>query len=359
MKTRNSGIEFLKIIGILMIILSHLSVNRIYFSSNLTDIEYYFYNLFSFLGHVGNFFFIIPSIYFLFDKNTINKEKIKHIITDTFLISIIFIFVAIIDDKTERLDSIEFLRQFLPVYTSTYWFISTYIVILIISPLLNKMINSFSKRVHLIVSLSLFFLTTIITTKYNVIGYNKTLDWICIYIIYSYIKKYGINFEENIKINLAILFVGWFELITLVLFLVKTSPFDYNVPAGDNFYQLNTVHNFLIGVSSFNLLKKIKINSKFINTISSQTLLVYLLHDNMIFYRLYRNELHSTLFSLIHNELLSTLTFTFILFFASTIIGIIYKRYISKYIYKISDKVFDTVKHIFLHIANFVEKLIN
>lgn len=359
MKIRNSGIELLKIIGILLIILSHLSVNRIYYDSNLTDSEYFFYNLFSFLGHVGNFFFIIPSIYFLLEKDTVNKEKIKHIITDTFLISISFVFVAIIDDKVENLDSLEFLRQFLPVYTNTYWFVSTYIVILIISPLLNKMINSFSKRTHLIVSLSLFFLTTIITTEYNAIKYNSVLDWVCIYIIYSYIKKYGINFEENIKINLIILFIGWFEVIALILFLTKTSVYSYNIPVGIEFYQLNTVHNFLIGISSFNLFKKIKINSKIINLISSQTLFVYLLHENTIFYKFYRNELHSTLFSLIHNELLSTIAFAFILFFTCTVIGIIYKRYISKYIYKISDKVFDTVKHIFLHIADFVEKLIN
>lgn len=103
-KKRNSSIEVLKILGLILIVLSHAvpfygdSTNISYINLNLAtkNIEEFIFIIFRNLGQIGNIIFIMCSSYFLIDSKKVNIKKIVQIILDCFIISIIYLLIYLL-----------------------------------------------------------------------------------------------------------------------------------------------------------------------------------------------------------------------------------------------------------------------
>lgn len=89
-KQRNSSIELLKIIALFFIVLCHsLPLYKLEGNIELTgylnlrqgtsNVQQLLLIIFSHLGQIGNALFIVPSAYFLLDKNEVKKIKLYNI----------------------------------------------------------------------------------------------------------------------------------------------------------------------------------------------------------------------------------------------------------------------------------------
>lgn len=154
---RNSSIELLKIIAIIIIIISHsvpfgaYENYTSYLNLNVStvSIQNLILSIFRHFGSLGNCIFIVCSCYFLIDSEKIKPKKIIKLIVDTTIISIlIMIFFKFVLNIDGGFSLASIVKMILPVLFSSYWFITAYIIVYAITPLLNNGIRSLDKKTH-------------------------------------------------------------------------------------------------------------------------------------------------------------------------------------------------------------------
>ena len=98
-KQRNSNIELLKIIAMIMIVFSHgmpdgdteMIRSAINLGTATTNVQYFVIGLIHNMGQIGNDIFIVCSAWFLLDSNATKVKKIASMIGDCFAISVIMV----------------------------------------------------------------------------------------------------------------------------------------------------------------------------------------------------------------------------------------------------------------------------
>jgi len=363
-KKRNSSIELLKVIAIILIILSHCAqsvekVQNVNFISSIAsnNTTFIILNILMCCGQIGNIIFIICSAYFLMDSNITKKEKVLNMILDTFTISMLwlipFIFLNI-DVSTNDL-----LVQFAPITYQNNWFIGCYILLYLIHPFLNIIIHKCSQKQLLRICLTMFVLYSCIqfflSWKYY---FNELIGFIYIYFIVSYVKLYMKKFTVNRKINVILLISAILLHLLLILFInnlgLKFLFLSTKVLYWNN---LASPLYIILGITLFNLFNNINYYNKFINYISQLSLLIYLIHENMMFRTYIRPLFYSYSLKFCNNILLLVFALTIALFVMSIIIAAIYKKTIQKLIYKISNRMFKSIKYICITIENYIIKI--
>ena len=351
-KERNSGIELTKVIAIFLIILSHVVETLIAgsdviplirgydFSFSSGGIRHVIIMLCSYAGLLGNAIFLWASSYFLVDDNKVKKDKVFTMILNNFIIYFIFLVITLLlgyDLSNKRIHTYLF-----PTIYGLNWFVTAYIMLYLIHPLLNMIINNINKRLHLCICMFLIIIYSIIPFfEKNLLYTTRLTDLITIYFITAFVKKYLNKFEDNKKLNITIL------ITSIILFILQGFVLNF---LGNHFnyyhnkvltgsYTTNLI-NILIAMSMFNVFKKFKFKSNIINYISSLSLLIYIIHENHFNIFVYRPIIWNHIYKLFTYKYIVTeiLLFGICLFIGSTLLGSIYKETIGKLIDKLSNK---------------------
>jgi len=106
-KERNSSVELLKILAIIIIVINHvtMSINRvpeigINVGTASDDISNVLLTIFRHFGAVGNAIFMVCSSWFLIDNNTVNGKKVSRLIVEVWVISIAILGVFLLAGQT-------------------------------------------------------------------------------------------------------------------------------------------------------------------------------------------------------------------------------------------------------------------
>ncbi len=366
-KERNSSIELLKIISIFIIIISHSvpMLLDVRFPGNIV-IGYATKNpqelillLFRTLGSIGNIIFITCSSYFLLESKKNNIKKIMYIMLDSFILSISFLVICLLLNYS--LSTKEIMKAFMPITFANNWFIGCYLLFYLLHPLLNIIIKKINKKQLLIINLFNIILycgiNFILKDKFY---FNELIGFIIIYFIVAYFKLHLKNISNSKKINLLLL-IGSISchilLILITNYLGLHSPAFFNKQLYWN--NLSNPFDILIGISLLNLFKSKKFINKKINYISSLSLIIYLLHENIMF----KKEFFVNLYRYIYNNYtykyisLWVLLIAVITFIISVILATIYKETIQKILKKVCDKIYDFLSPKLNYLLNYLEKL--
>ena len=168
--SRKSGVELFKIFGILLVVISHVvqTLGTEFegytythdLTANTTNPTYLFLALLRYSGALGNSIFFICSAWFLLDSSKTNKQKILRMLSDIWIISILWLVVSLsipgIDVTNEML-----WKSFIPTLAQNNWYTTTYIIFCFFYPLLNIIIKNCDQKKLFTISLS-FFLTYIL-----------------------------------------------------------------------------------------------------------------------------------------------------------------------------------------------------
>lgn len=353
-KERESSIELLKIIAVFLIVIAHViqtlntkeAFTDLGFSDGFieltatTDIKTFILIFIRLFGQLGNLIFVVCSSYFLIDSKKDNKKKIIKLWCNTLIISIlilgIFLFIGMdISKKT-------IIKQFFPILFANNWFIAVYIIFIAIIPYLNILINNLDKKQLFRISLVLFLVYYVISFIRPSFQANQLIYFITIYFMITYFKKYMSNFWEKKANCIRVLFLGLVSFILLVIvtdFLGLKFSFMKNTILYWN--KMNNPFLLLIAISLFYLFKKLKFRSKFINTVSSLSLYIYLFHENVLIRQYSRVYIWHYLYETIGYKYLLTeiITFSIVLFFVATISSYVYKITVEKVVDRVIEKV--------------------
>lgn len=280
-KMRNSNIELLRIIAIILVVFSHFCYHGA--GHILPNMEFginrFILEAFT-LGNIGIVLFMLITGYFLIDSNKLNIEKILKLILQVLFYSVL-IYIMLVLLNFESFSIKNMIHSLLPITYKGYWFFTAYIILYLFHPYINKFLNGLKRKEYLNYIILMFAIFSVLATitRSNYYG-SELILFLMFYSIGGYLNKYKDNKFKNcnnkvmlisiITIILSIIFIDLlreYKIINLtnsIYLLEKNSPFliMFSIALFDKFTRKKTCENNLI------------------NKISSLVFGVYLIHDN-------------------------------------------------------------------------------
>lgn len=352
---RNSNFELMRITSMFMIVIWHFIFHSNILaktSGTLNLIIYFIYIIVSI--HVNSF--ILVSGYFQYNKK-FKPRKIVSLITTTWFYKLIYAIIFSVTGivtitKTEMLFFIQPFN-FNYGFGEFYWFINMYIFLYLLSPFINKLIETLSQKQHKTLIIILLVMLSIVPT----VTLNSTLNnngytiasFVMLYIIGAYFGKYKLrenyhfrNFSKNkYQLLLLVLFIvsiflaitpkiitdyfenSTIEILSYVKYLFGLKLIDYISPV-----------IILESVLYLLLFETFDFKSKFINKVASLTFGIYLVHENNFLVKFLYDRLPISINGVIYpNVIIKMLLYSIIIFIVSAIIEYI-RQLLSKLITK-------------------------
>lgn len=314
---RNSSIELLRILSILMIVFHHFAFHGGFqFENTDLSITRFWYNLIVMGGKLGVDIFIFISGYFLVTDNNglFNIKKTLRFWGQVFFYSVtifaIFIFTGL---KEINLTTIR--QAFFPLTYSTWWFASVYFILFLIHPFLNIFIHKLDKKSYQIMLIMFLLCGCIIPTFFESSFQGNNLTWFfIIYFLAGYIRLYGLSPKFTVKHYAILAVVSLLTIYILSTFLTLLgTKYEYFSKRTGYFNGIEKLPVLIAAVCIFMLFSSIKIKSNVINRIATTCFGVYLIHDHPFIRRfiwdtLFKNATYQNSLKLIPYSLIVVLS---------------------------------------------------
>ncbi len=284
-RPRQSNIELLRIVAMLFIVAHHFSGHSGFnFSKDLITVNRLWVQFIGIGGKIGVNIFVLISGYFLVSSQSIRTNKVIKLWIQLFTYSIlIFAFFTVLGINPFGIR--ELIEYSLPVTYSHWWFASTYFILYLLSPYINKLLNAFSRREyqHLLVLLTICW-CVIPTFTDHLLESNSLLWFVYLYSLAGYIKlhigKMNRKHLPAICFSLSALLVI-LTFLSAVLFDVMGIKAPYFAKNANYFFGMQKLPILAISVLMFIGFLKINVGyNRIINTVASATFGVYLIHDH-------------------------------------------------------------------------------
>lgn len=355
---RNSGIEFLKVFAILLIISCHVvqtlkSENTLIgYQDYVLDLTIATTNLQQLVlvivrctGLLGNSIFFICSAWSLLDRKTINKKKWWFMLLEVWSVSVVILAVACIL-RAGNVTTELIIKSLFPTTFSSTWYMTCYLLFYLIYPILNGVIERMSQT-DLLKAASLLFLA------YFGIGFVRTgllfstelVIWITIYFVVAYIKLYAKNFAYSTKANLILLFIALAGQVGIIL-ITNFLGLRFSIFANSLLYWRKNNNPFLIvaAICLFNLVRTKNWKNYIVNHISKRSMLIYIIHENIILRMYYRPYLINYIYENFGYQHIVFWVFVLMLviLFASVCASLLYEHTLQKLVKPASEKLCET-----------------
>ena len=369
---RESGIELLKIIAIIFIIISHVIQTLRTPNANFTedyilrfdeascDFRFLLLAFLQYLGSLGNAIFFVCSAWFLLDSQKFSKKKVLYMLLDVWIISVIILCIFLINGKFS-ISLKDKIKCLFPTSFALNWYITCYLLFYPLHPSLNIIIKSLSQKQLLLATFVMLFLYCGIDFVLPGLYFPSNLiNFIVIYFAVAYIKLYMSRFCNNIRSNILVMLfgiVGWLGLLLLTNFIaVKTGYFKTQLL---RWAVTNSPFLLLIAMSTFNIFHRKKFISRGINYFSSLSLLIYVIHENLLVRTYLRPLIFIWLKKRFGYDYIFLLCFSFaaFLFLTSALISSIYKCTLQKIIKSFADRLYILLVKLYSQIMELLLKV--
>ena len=234
------------------------------------------YSIFTVISSCGVDLFVLISGYFLSTSFVLKFSRIFHIWIITFFY-LFFIGVFCLAFYQDKFSCVNLIKDMRPITGSNYWFIKSYLAMVLLAPFIAITFKNISKRTTLFLIFILYLLSSRYTGEYFDTNNNLRL-FILLFVIAGYIKKYDVPnwLDKNV----------WYILSLIWIIQVIFSLNDiYNEMSCTHFRGWEIGNNSITLFTSILMFigfKKMKINKyrTMLETISQYVFAIYLIHDN-------------------------------------------------------------------------------
>lgn len=339
-KERKTNIELLRIIAMILIISFHY-VYKSNFTFEELSVNSFIVKVFYMFGELGVNLFILITGYFM----VTGKFSVKKLIYLIIEVNFYYLLSILIGQKLGTIQlttAKDYMMIFFPTIHARYWFITAYIIVYILSPYLNILIQNMKKKEYQRLLMILLLIWCIIPTIFgvfyntteNMLFYSRLIWLIVMYLVGAYIKLYPIEiFSKKRNSNLCAILTFACMLVSIVIIYKFKNIFEkLGTTEIAYFWTPNTMLMFLLSVSIFEIFLNIKMKSiKIVNIIASTTLGIYMIHDGVL-QRYIWDTIFKTTEHLSNNSwkiIIDIMIATIIIFIVGTIIDLI-RQFIEK-----------------------------
>lgn len=333
---RNTSIELLRIISMIMIMFHHFAYHGNFeWNFNEVTLPHLWCDFILMGGKVGVDIFVLISGYFLIEntEKLFQPKKLLKFWGQVVFYSIMTYLLSVM----LRLNAFEIkqlIKVCLPITYPGWWFASTYFMLYLIHPFLNKLLHGLSKTEYQYLILMMVLCWSIIPTATTQLFESNSLLWfVTLYGIAGYVNLYGGNQKLQSKHYFSLYFmvlIITYTVSTTFLFL-GTKKEEWSTHAID-FFEIERLPILLMAITLFMGFVTLKMNyHKWINMIASATFGVYLIHDSSyIRYYLWTNIFKINQYQDSTFLILYSILVVFILYVSCTMIDLIRKKLVEK-----------------------------
>lgn len=288
--TRNSAFEILRIISIIFVVASHFATwgefdfTRLE-TSTVVIINSAILTLYTSLGTVGVIFFVLISSYFLSDGRKFQIRRVLLLLLEMLTFSIILGITFFVVLKKEFILS-NLTSIFFPFGTGLWWFMTSYLLTYIFSPIFNLAINKMNKKANSIFVVFLLVIWSLLPTLFGLsYGTSKFAFFVLLYFIGAYIRKYDITLKLKpwlcILISVVVYLLVFAARVSISEFVKDETELILMVKKWIRFADKANFIQLCCCVMTFLAFKQINMKDlKFINIVASTTLTTYLIHNH-------------------------------------------------------------------------------
>lgn len=283
-KTRESGIELLRMMAMLSIIGHHfLKWGGVLDASEFGSFQYIVYWL------INGLFFTCVNCFMLITGYFMSESKMKFSRLVKFWFQVLFYSVGcstVIMVITGHVSLKVLTKALVPLSSQQYWYATHYALILCFVPLLNRLIQNLSKKEFQTALIVLFIIFSVMPTflvwERDLLTSGRDYPWMMVlYLTGAYIKKYGISVGRKksvIGFTICFLITG---IVRIPLGLISQRMVGSEVLAG-LFFRYNSVTVYLGAVLLFNAMRQVKTirAENAVLILAPLSFAVYLIHDN-------------------------------------------------------------------------------
>lgn len=293
-KERQSNMELLRIVAMLMIITLHyLDKGNVLpgFTESSTLNHHLAWWLEACCYGAVNLYVLISGYFMAESKFTFKKLAILwlQILFYSWVIGVICFATGLVGVEQKSLYELIFIA--FPVTSAHYWFATVYVLLFALSPFLNVCIANMNRKQHkacIAVAVIVFSAWNTVLPFTNALTDREGMDipwFICLYVIAAYLKKY----PDCIKGKKVWYLLGYFSCSTLVfLFGFGCMLAEKTIGKLGGYATMLYAYNSLAVLASslclFVYFTKLKISGKgignVINTVAAATFGVYLIHEH-------------------------------------------------------------------------------
>ena len=369
-KVRESNFELLRIISMLFIVTWHVLIHGNVINQTSGALNLFMNLLVMFVIVHVSLFMLITGYYQSQSKFRLKKllSLLLQILFYNFVINTILYVTGVV-----KYANIDYIKNILFYNISSYWYIQCYIIVYMLSPFLNKIVEVF-KRVELkkiILVLFCCFSVFPFLSKglfYQTTGFTVS-QYILLYFIGAYIRKYDLNknFLNKFNINqkqiiyISIFIISWIINVMLFYFSQYLNSIDSNIlryyGSAISLYKYFYSNPLVIiqAVSLFLLFGTFSFKNKFINKLGSLMLGVYLIHESQPLKENIYIWLGIDKGKMIYsNYIIIKLFYVILIIFGLCVVIEFIRKLIFKLIYK-----FNFIKSIYSKLIAFLQNVIN
>ena len=266
---RDSNIELLRIITMIMIILHHIALY-----TDLANDNVVLYIILIVLGKLGVDIFILITGYFQVNKK-FSFKKVISLYAQIWFYSVSIEIIAMITNPGYKFN----IRSIFPILTCRYWFMNAYLLMYILSPFLNKIMNTAKKETMNKAIKVILAVLTVSTFSFM----NKVIGviflFLAAYMLGAYIKLYDIRILKDKPQKDIIIYAlsAWIILLFMKVIYQKCYP---RIICDDS---ERSIINVILAVLIFYVFKNMKMKKNcIINYLGKCSLAVYLFHEQPI-----------------------------------------------------------------------------
>lgn len=284
-KTRSSNFEFLRIIAMLGVVIAHMigysAEASIMFTEDSKQTLYL--AILSCAGKIGLSVFVMISGYFLV-KSEFKWQRIFKVWKPTWVWSVGLLIIGLLTGAVAATKD-KIIPGIFPVLTGEYWFVPTYILVVLISPVINNLLTKTPQKKLfklLLITVVAFYgvnlLTGLCGMRLDLAISQRVLTYLLVYMVGGYIRLYPPKLSQSKRWLLLILSILILSAWRWVMIYIRNlRGVDLWVAEDqDIFIFLVALAIFLVGAGS-----KMK-QHKIINLIGGGTFAVYLITENPV-----------------------------------------------------------------------------
>ena len=278
-RERDSNFELLRIVCMIMIIMQHFGFwGEFELSGDITANTAILQCIVN-VGKIGvNCFMMITGYYCAF--STFKPSRISSLVVKVWFYS--WGIAIILFSSGVGIRSVEnIVKSVFPICSGAFWFVTIYLIVYVLSPYINLVIQNIEKEKYRILLLFLFVMWSVIPSIITPGWEFSNTGWmIFMYLLGGYFRKYP-EVWENCKVKPVLYFMGSYAFLMYLTFLwddkVEMKVYHQGLA------QKHTIFIVICSVALFVFFKNIRLgHRKIINRIAASTFGVYLIHENPV-----------------------------------------------------------------------------
>lgn len=340
-KTRNSVLELYRILAMVAIVSYHYGVHGGVLGGADNGASEAFLTAYSSMGKWGVDVFVLIGAYYM-AKSTFRWRGLRSILVQVWSTSWIILLAALlwlpggVDAKTTW-------HAFFPVSTKFYWFVTVYVMLIILSPFINILVKAMTRRQHGTLIAILFVAWSVLSLIPAVsLGANSMTWFIALYLAAAYVARYPLRGTAK----------AWgASAIALAVAVPLSALFARDIAAShpalnfDPELVRSQYAPFVVLSAVCGLVAVTKMRPRFwpvVNTVAAATFGVYLISDNAIIRPLIWEDWVGTVRAAQDPASLPwhALAFTAIVYAAATAIELVRDRLVQRPMMALGDRIF-------------------